>query len=85
MEIHYRELEVFIKPSAIHCIKNQCFMAVDSVINGGDNRDDDYIILEEQKPIPAPDPTKVLIPPCESGQAEACNDFAPPKPDTFDV
>ena len=60
-------------------------MAVDTVFGGGDKRVDDYIIREEQRPVPAPDPTRVLILPTETGQMSACNDFAPPRADTFDT
>ena len=60
-------------------------MAVDNGYVVGDNRDDDYIIQQEQKPIPDPDPNHVIIPPTQTGQVEACNDFAPPRLDAFDI
>ena len=48
-------------------------------------RVDDHIIAKETRPIPEADPTKWRIPPEDTPQAEACNDFLPPAADTFDV
>jgi len=59
-------------------------MAVNNVIRGCDNRDDDYIIRNESKPVPLVNPTRAFTIPIQTGQTEACNDFAPPKPDVFD-
>jgi hypothetical protein len=42
---------------------------------------DDALIEEEQAPLPPADPRAHFIPPWETGQTSACNDFLPPARD----
>lgn len=48
-----------------------------------DQRIDDDIIRQELRQIPPIPPTKVVIYPTDTTQAEACQDFEPPRPDKY--